>query len=140
MPLDRGTRIYAGFLLAVVVGLVALALYQPAKVRELNQRLANDPLVSGFPYPFHVLRVENGVAVMSTPRSSLVPVAEVLGRLFPEVANASPDSPQFQEHQSQLAKVQKHAKALVLQDPDIHDVRWELDRDWLLQHGIQPGQ
>ncbi len=137
MALDRGTKIYAAVLLTAVLGLVVTALYQPPKVRELNRKLAADPQVAAFPYPFRVLRVENGVAVLSTPRSTLVPVAEVLGRLFPEAANLPPDSPRFQQMQGRLAKVQKRAKAIVLQDPDIHGVRWELDRDWLLQHGIQ---
>ncbi len=136
--LDRGTKIYAAVLLALVAALVVAVLYQPPEVRKLNSRLEADPLVSAFPYPFRVVRLENGIAVMSTPRSTEVPVAEVLARIFPEVSGASPDSPRFQKAQRRLAQAQKRAKALVVADSKVRGVRWELDRDWLIRHGIQP--
>ncbi|BAO43360.1 hypothetical protein [Thiolapillus brandeum] len=140
MPeLDRGTKIYAAVLLAAVLGLVFLALYQPPQVARLNDLLAADPQVGSFPYRFRVLRIDNGVAVMSTPRSSAVPVAQVLGKIFPDLSNAEPSSPRFRKLQDQLASTQKHAKALVLKDPDIKGIQWELDKDWLMQHGVQPG-
>ena len=138
MPLDRGTRNYAIFLLALAAGLIALALYEPPVVRELNKKLEQDPLVSTFPYEFRVLRVENGAAVMSTPRSPAVPVERVLGILFPDIAGQPGDSPGFQEAQKKLATVQTRARDLVLHDPRVKRVRWELDRDWLMQHGLQP--
>jgi len=138
MPLDRGTRNYALFLLALVVGLTALALYQPPVVRELNAKLESDPEVSAFPYPFRVLRVEGRTAIMSTPRSSAVPVARVLGLLFPEVAGLADDAPAFRAAQERLAQVQKRAARLVTDDPRIQGVRWQLDRDWLVQHGLPP--
>jgi len=136
MALDRGTKIYAGVLLAVALGLVALALYEPPLVRDLNHRLETDPQLAGFPYPFRVLRVENGVATMTTPRNRAVPVARVLGKLFPEVAGADPASPRFQAFQEKLASAQKRAMAMVMKDPQVKRVQWELDRDWLMRHGI----
>ena len=138
MPLDRGTRNYALFLLALVAALIALALYEPPLVRDLNRKLAEDPLVSRFPYAFRVLQVENGTAVMSTPRSPAVPVERVLGILFPEVAGQPGDSPGFQKAQKRLARVQTRARDLVLKTPGVKRVQWRLDRDWLVQHGIQP--
>ncbi|HHH40364.1 MAG TPA: glutamate-ammonia-ligase adenylyltransferase [Sedimenticola sp.] len=138
MPLDRGTRIYAAFLLALILGLVLLALYEPPRVAELNDLLESDPQVSASPYPFRVLRVEGATAVMSTPRSPAVPVERVLGLLFPEVAGQPGDAPAFQAAQQRLARIQTRARDLVLEAPDIDHVRWELDRDWLMRHGIQP--
>ncbi len=137
MPeLDRGTKIYAAVLLTLVLVLIAVALYEPPIVSDLNDKLEADEQVSSFPYAFRVIRVDNGVAVMSTPRSSAVPVARVLDKIFPGVGNSDPASPLFQELQEQLATTQKHAKAIVLENPDIKRVQWELDRDWLMQHGI----
>jgi len=137
MPeLDRGTKIYAAVLAVIVLGLVFLALYEPPRVSELNHRLQTDEQVGGFPYAFRVLRIDNGIAVMSTPRSSAVPVAQVLDKIFPGLGNSDPASPLFRELQDKLASAQKRAKAIVLKDPEIKGVRWELDRDWLSSHGV----
>ncbi len=138
MALDRGTRIYAAVLLFLVVGLAVLALYEPPEVARLNARLSADPQVAAFPYPFRVLRLEEGdTAVMSTPRSTAVPVERILGILFPESAGRSGDAPEFQAAQRRLAEVQTRARDLVLADPAVKRVRWVLDRDWLMRHGIQ---
>ena len=68
--------------------------------------------------------------------SSAVPVAQVLDKIFPDPGNADPAPPLFRELQDKLASAQKRAKAIVLKDPDIKRVQWELDRDWLSAHGI----
>ncbi|WP_457665611.1 glutamate-ammonia-ligase adenylyltransferase [Thiolapillus sp.] len=137
MPeLDRGTKIYAAILALIALVLIFFALYEPPQVSHLNARLEADAQVGSFPYRFRVLRIDNGVAVMSTPRSSAVPVAQVLGKIFPDMGNAAPDSPLFQKMQTRLANTQKRAKAIVLKDPDIKRIQWELDQNWLMQHGI----
>lgn len=137
MPtLDRGTRIYAMILLAAVATLVFLALYESPVVSQLNDKLAAEPRIAEFPYRFRVLRVNNGVAVMNTPRSSAVPVAQVLDKIFPGLGNSAPSSPLFQELQSQLASVQTQARDLVLESPKVKRVQWEVDRDWLTAHGV----
>ncbi len=139
MPeLDRGTKVYAALLGTLVLGLIFLALYEPPQVSRLNDRLEADEQIGSFPYAFRVLRISNGIAVMSTPRSSAVPVARVLDKIFPGVGNSAPDSPLFQEMQAKLADTQKQAKAIVMEDPEIKRVQWELDRDWLMQQGISP--
>ncbi|WP_456448889.1 glutamate-ammonia-ligase adenylyltransferase [Thiolapillus sp.] len=134
--LDRGTKIYASVLLAITLGLAFLALYQPPQVSRLNDLLQADEQVGNFPYTFQVLRIDNGIAVMSTPRSSAVPVAQVLGKIFPDLGNADPSSSRFQAFQDRLASTQKRAKAIVLKDPEIKGVRWELDQNWLSSHGV----
>ncbi|HDK38488.1 MAG TPA: glutamate-ammonia-ligase adenylyltransferase [Thiolapillus brandeum] len=134
--MDRGTKIYAAVLGVLMLGLLFLVLYESPKVSSLNDRLQADEQIKNFPYTFRVLRVEQGVAIMSTPRSSAVPVAKVLDKIFPGLGNSDPASPLFQELQEQLAHTQKRARELILKDPDIKQVQWELDRDWLIQHGV----
>ncbi len=135
--LDRGTRIYLQILLALTLGLLVLFLYQSPAVSRLNGQLAQDSELNSFPYRFRVLRIENTTAIMSTPRSAEVPVAQIMGILYPHLAGRSPDHPGFQEAQLDLAQHQKKAKKIVLADQEIASVRWELDREWLAQHGIQ---
>lgn len=134
--MDRGTKIYAGFLLAVALAFLIWALYEDPQVSALNDRLAGDAELASYSYRFRVIRVENRTAIMTTPRSSRVPVARILGILHPAAAGRATDSTAFQEAQLKLAARQKRAKALVVQQPAIDAVRWELDRRWLQAHGI----
>ncbi len=141
MALDRGTKIYAVILGLGLVALIFAIFYESPMVSRLNKQLAADPQIHDFPYPFRVLHVNNGVAIMSTPRSSAVPVAQVLNLIFPDLGNAGPGSPRFLERQKQLARVQTQARDLVLKHTEIKKVHWQVDRNWLLQHGVQlPGK
>lgn len=135
--LDRGTKIYAAVLAVLVVMAIVAVFYQPEEVRDLNRLLAADAQLSAYPYAFRVLRVENGVAVMSTPRSPEVPVQHKLGAIHPELQRRGSDDPEFQAAQQVLADHQTHASELVRSEPGILSVRWELDMAWLREHGIQ---
>lgn len=123
-------------LAVVAAGLLLLSLYEPAKVRELNGRLADDTQLTGYPYPFRVLRVEDPIAVMSTPRSAEMPVHVMIRAIEPDLRNTSTDDLGFQRAQKTLADHQALARKRVMEDPDIYNVRWELDREWLRQQGI----
>ncbi len=136
--LDRGTRIYLQLLIALTLGLLVLFLYEDPAVTRLNEQLAQDSELNAFPYRFRVRRIEGFTAIMSTPRSAMVPVARIMGILYPHLAGKSPDHPGFQKAQLDLAHHQKKAKKMVLSDSEVFSVRWELDREWLTQHGIQP--
>ncbi len=136
--MDRATKIYAGFLLAVGLAWLVWAFYEDPQVSALNAALSQDTELAVYPYRFRVFRVEGQTAVVSTPRSSQVPVARILGILYPAVAGRSAQSQAFQEAQIDLAAHQKRAKAIVLRQPGIDAVRWELDSRWLGVHGIQP--
>lgn len=57
--LDRGTKIYAAVLVSVVLIFTAAVLYEPPKLRDMNRMLAEDALLSAYPYPFRVLRIDN---------------------------------------------------------------------------------
>lgn len=134
--MDRGTKIYAFVLGVFTFTLAFIYLYESPKVSELNEGLQSIKMIKDFPYHFKVLRIENRIAVMNTPRSTDVPVARILGVLFPEVKGKSTQSAEFQKAQKKLATVQDQARKTVVSDQDIQRVSWELDRSWLLQHGI----
>ncbi len=135
--MSRGLKLYG---LALLLGLATLLfkwLYQPADVRQLNQRLQQDPQLSAFPYPFRVLRIERQTAVISSPRSAEVPVPVMVGAIYPEAAGLAVDNPRYQQAQQQLARHQGRAASLVKAHSGIKHIRWQLDRAWLQQHGIR---
>lgn len=134
--MDRGSRNYLIFLIVLVVGLLVLVLYEDPRVSKLNGLLEKDVEITDFPYPFRVISVVDGVATLSTPRSTDVPVAQVLGILFPKVAGRAPNSVEFQRAQQHLATVQTRVRELILAEPTIARVSWQLDRNWLSQHGL----
>ena len=134
--MDRGTRNYSIVLGIFVLALAVVFLYEDPKVSELNDLLEEDETLTNFSYRFKVVEVRNSMAIMSTPRSTEVPVSRVLGLLFPEVAGRKPETSEFQRAQKKLATVQTKARDLVLEDPEIKRVSWRLDKDWLSQHGI----
>jgi hypothetical protein len=137
--MDRFTRNYSIVLGVIVLVVLVWALYEDPQVSELNDLLEHDTEVAGYPYQFQVIRLQNGIAIMSTPRSSAFPVHRALGILFPHLANRAQDNPDVMEAQQELARIQKRAKAIVMELGKVNSVRWQLDKNWLSQHGIQLG-
>jgi len=135
--MDRGTRIYAYILSALVTVVLVTVMYQPAKVRELNDMLADDGQLAAYPYPFRVVSIKGGTAEMRSPRSASMPVQRMIGAIHPELKDRSVDDPAYLRAQLALAEHQALAKRLVLADPDIDSVHWTLDEAWLDQRGIQ---
>lgn len=131
-------------LVKVLLAIVALgAIYwfglrTDPKVVVLNQVILEkgSPALRDYSYPFKVLRLEGTVAVMATPRSPQVPVYRMIGALYPSLAGKSPDNPDFIAVEKELAKVQSEAKKIVLEQPGVTEVKWELDQNWLVSHGI----
>jgi len=108
--------------LLVIVLLVALdwAIRRPdARTRQLNAIIATQASqkLRDYPYQFQVLRVEGSTAVMSTPRNF--------------------DSPAFIAVEHLLGQVQDEAKDIVLAQPGITGIRWELDKGWLRRQGLE---
>ncbi|MCL2635653.1 MAG: hypothetical protein FWD50_03360, partial [Betaproteobacteria bacterium] len=89
-----------------------------------------------YPYQFQVLRVEGDAAVMSTPRNFDVPAFRMLGVLYPHINVKDNNNPEFIAVERLLGQVQDEAKDIVLAQPGIESVRWELDRNWLRRQGI----
>lgn len=108
------------------------------RVAALNQSIQEkgSPALRNYPYPFRVLRLEGTMAVMATPRSPSVPVYRMIGALYPSLSGKSPDNPDFIAAEKALAKVQSEAKTIVLEQRGVTEVKWELDQNWLISHGI----
>lgn len=129
------------WVLIVIALLVALdwVIRRPdARSRELNEIIATQasPQLKNYPYKFHVLRVEGKTAVMATPRNFDVPAFRMLGVLYPEINVKDHNNPAFIAVERLLGQVQDEAKDIVLAQPGISDIRWELDREWLRRKGI----
>lgn len=107
-------------------------------VEALNQAIheIGSPALRDYPYKFRVLRLEEGVAVMTTPRSPDVPVYRMIGSIYPTLAGKVPNDPDFVAGEKALAQVQAEARLIVLEQPGVSGVKWELDQNWLIAHGI----
>ena len=138
--MDRFTRNYSIVLGGILLVVLAWAFYEDPQVSDLNDLLEHDREIASYPYQFQVLRIQNDIAVMSTPRSSEFPVHRALGILFPRLANRAQDNPDVMKAQQELARIQKRAQAIVMNSGKVKSVRWELDKDWLSQHGVPLGQ
>lgn len=128
--------------LLVIALLVTLdwAIRRPdGRARELNDILATQASqkLKDYPYQFQVLRVEGSTAVMSTPRNFDVPAFRMLGVLYPEINVKDANNPPFIAVEHLLGQVQDEAKGIVLAQPGISSVRWELDKAWLRRKGIE---
>ena len=127
--------------LLVLVLLVALdwAIRRPdGRTRELNSAIQTQasPQLKSYPYPFHVLRVEGSTAVMGTPRNFDMPAFRFLGAMYPDVNVKDANNPAFIALQNALGKVQDEVRDIVLAQPGISSVKWELDREWLQRNHI----
>jgi hypothetical protein len=83
------------------------------------------------------MRLKDGVAMLSTPRNVEVPAFRALAVLYPGVDTKNANNPAFIALEQQLGAVQSEARGIVAAQPGVKDVRWELDRDWLVSHYIE---
>jgi hypothetical protein len=134
--MDRTPRNLVVLALVAAFALLYLANRDP-RVGELNALLEAAPRLAEYPYQFRVLELDDGTAVMSTPRSPEVPVSRFLHAAFPRLRNLPVTDPAMMQAQQQLAERQGEAAALVRGHADVSDVRWELDRRWLQTHGVE---
>ena len=130
------------WIVVVLVLLAALdwAIQRPdPQTRELNNALTREASqkLKDYPYQFQVLRVEGKTAVMTTPRNFDVPAFRMLGVLYPDINVKDANNPAFIAVEHQLGQVQDEAKDIVLAQPGIEQVRWELDKQWLRRKGIE---
>jgi hypothetical protein len=138
MAMDKFTRNYSiifGICSISLLGWWLTSLWQP-RVWELNEMLTTDPILVDYAYQFRLRKLEQGVATLSTPRSFDVPAIRFLEVIHPELHDKAQDDPLVIAAQEDLIKHQKHAQVLMLSQPDIDRVEWELDLQWLADHGI----
>jgi len=141
--LEHGPRWGKKIVTALIVVLALGSIYwfglrTDPKVAALNQAIQEkcSPALRDYPYQFRVLRREGAVAVMATPRSPAMPVYRMIGTIYPTLAGKSPDNPDFVAAEKELAKMQSEARKIVLHEPGVSEVKWELDKNWLISHGI----
>lgn len=120
----------------IVVAIAWITFGGDKRVGELNRMLAADEELAGYPYEFRVRRIEDGVAVMGSPRSADVPVMQFLRAAFPALSQSAVDDPAMMEAQLRLAETQGRAERLVADQVDIQAVRWEFDEDWYRRKGV----
>ncbi len=135
--MDRFTRNYTIFIAVLVIALFAWAFYEDPEVSNLNALLEADQMLANYPYPFRVLRLKNGIATLSSPRSVEFPVYRALAVLFPRLAGRPPNDPELMKAQQELARIQQRARAIVIKAPSVNSVVWQLDKNWLTMHGAQ---
>ena len=92
------------------------------QVSDLNDLLEQDIEVAGYPYQFQVLRIQNSITTISKPRSTNIPVYRTLGILFPHLENRAQDDPDAMEAQQELARIQKRARAIVIESDKVKSV------------------
>lgn len=126
-------------ILAFLVGLDWYIRAPDARSRELTriiQARATDKL-KAYPYQFQVVKVTGETAFLTTPRNVDVPAFKVIGVLYPNMDTKDPNNPAFIAAQQLLGEVQSEARSIVLAEPGIKEVRWELDREWLRSHFVE---
>jgi hypothetical protein len=137
--MDTFTRNYSIALVIILAGLLAWwisASWNP-RAAELNAVLESDPVLSQYVYRFSVVDYDDGVAVITTPRSFEVPAMRFLEIVKPELAGKDQDDPAMVAAQQELIEHQKRAQTLILGQPDVERVDWRLDVRWLADHGVQ---
>lgn len=130
------------WIILIVVALIGLDWYiraPDARSRQLTAAIENQasPKLREYPYKFWVMRVEGDAAVVSTPRNFSSPAFRFLAVLYPDINVRDANNPAFIAVEKLLGEVQSEVQAIVLAQPGIKSVRWELDREWLRSHGIE---
>jgi len=135
--LSRGERIYLAVVVAVILaGLSWWGFSYDRRATAANDLLRQRPEIANYPYVFKVLSVENGVARVSTPRSAEAPAIRFLALLDPSLGGKSTNDPALIAAERHLARIQSRVAKALLTQADIHEIKWQLDREWYLEHGI----
>ena len=125
--------IILGIVLAILVAWFAK---RDPELNQYNALLSADTELQAYPYQVHVLKNENGVVTLSSPRSPQVSVLHFFNIAFPNLDTSNPDSPDMIAAQKQLAHIQEKAAKLVKAQPNVKEVTWEIDRSWYERHGL----
>ncbi|MGE5470817.1 MAG: hypothetical protein ACM3X0_08485 [Bacteroidota bacterium] len=132
-------RYWAILILLFLVGLDWYIRAPDGRSRQLTSAIASQggSELKSYPYQFHVYKVVGETAYLSTPRNFEVPAFRMLAVLYPGLNTRDNNDPAFLAAEQMLGRVQSEARLIVLGQPGIKEVRWELDREWLAQHGIE---
>jgi hypothetical protein len=136
--MERYTRNYLIGLAALGIVVLISVYYESPVIGRLNDRLAANADVAAYPYRFRVLDLDQGVAMMGTPRSPEFSAHRALMILFPELADEPLDSEVLVAAQQEMARIQYIARDIVEQSADVDRVSWKLDESWLRSNGVDP--
>ena len=106
------------------------------RAEQLNVMLAGAPGLQDYPYRFRVLSVSDGVAVMTSPRSAEMGPLHFLRILDPALIDKDVVHPDMMAAQDLLAAKQSEAERLVVAEPDVDRIRWQLDEKWYAENGF----
>jgi hypothetical protein len=122
--------------LLILAGAVYWVSILDARVGEINEKLASSPALSDYPYRFRVLSLDNGVAVMTSPRSAERGPLHFLRELDASLNDKDVLHPDMMAAQDLLVQKQSEAARIVEAEPDVSRIRWQLDEKWYAEHGI----
>ena len=135
--MDDFTRKYLYFLIGLVfIGIFGWLSSLDFRAREINELLEADFYIAAYPYPFHVISLEKGIAHVSSPRSAQLSAVQSLRILYPTLKQSSAVSDEMMKAQTELARIQSHVGKLVESQEDVNSIRWVLDQQWLTDHGV----
>ncbi|SDX29935.1 hypothetical protein SAMN05421644_1018 [Allochromatium warmingii] len=100
------------------------------RVWQLNELLEQDPVLADYPYDFKVLLFINGVATLSSPHTSELPLRPVLNRFDPALADKPDTAPEVVAAERRWRAIELQAIQVMLRQPDVESVVWALDRAW----------
>ena len=130
------------WLIPLLLGIYAVLMIKmiffkdPAEVKAINTQLQSNAELMQYPYKFRVIKIDNGVATVTSPRSAQVSVLHALKIIHPEHAYKSPDSPEIIQDQKELANLQEIAAKIIKSSPDVSRIEWQIDKAWLGSNGI----
>lgn len=113
------------------------------QVGVLNAALETSasPALHSYAYHFKVLSVnEKGIVTLSTPRSPDMPIYRMISAIDPNLSGKNPNDPDFVHAEQQINDMQTQAAQIILMQPGIHGIKWQLDKNWLSEHGISTVQ
>ena len=134
--MDTFVKVYLVLLLAAIVGAAFYFLGQDERVVAINDRLQAAPSLADYPYRFRVLSLEDGVATMTSPRTAEMGPLHFLRVLDPSLIDKDVVHPDMMAAQDLLVEKQSEAERLVREEPDVNQVRWELDRKWYRENAV----
>lgn len=106
------------------------------QVMLLNRALNEDPVLAQYPYKFRAVLLASGVATLTRPYDTQVPLTQFLAVLDPEqFADKAPSDPAVTAAIDEFRKYEMRAVQVALTHPEADAVDWVLDRAWYHKQG-----
>jgi len=137
VSMDDFTKRYALILAAVaVLGLAWWVFNRDNVVGDINTTLERDAELADYPYTFRVVRIDENVATVTSPRSARVSVMQFLRTAFPALADTAVDHPDMTAAQERLVAMQSRAAEIILNREEVAAINWQIDEEWYSSRGV----